>query len=132
MNTLKSSYPGSLRNRLRPKRPRGNQERATRKLTRLVLKYPQNQSAADPFGQSATGGVTGNEYNPIEYWIQKQTWPKECFEQDDRIKKDFWEDSWFEKYHIGKHEEGIRRVGTNLCRTLIETEEVVPNDSSFK
>jgi hypothetical protein len=33
---------------------------------------------------------------------------------------------------MGKHEEGIRKVGKDLCRTLIETEKAAPNDSSFE
>jgi hypothetical protein len=53
---------------------------------------------ADTFSQSVTGGVSNNKINPVEYWIQKEKWPKECFERDDQTRKDFEKDSRFEKY----------------------------------
>lgn len=52
----------------------------------------------DTFGQPAVDGVADNKINPIAYWIQKERWPKECFDQDDQTRKNFEKDSWLEKY----------------------------------
>jgi hypothetical protein len=42
-------------------------------------------------------GASENKINPIDYWTRKGRWPGEYFKQDDRSKKDFEKDSWFEK-----------------------------------
>jgi hypothetical protein len=52
----------------------------------------------DTFGQPAADGIADNKINPIAYWIQNERWPEECFDQDEQTRKDFENDSWFEKY----------------------------------
>lgn len=52
----------------------------------------------DTFDKPAADGVVDNKVNPIAYWIEKERWPEECFEQDEQTWKDFENDSWFEEY----------------------------------
>jgi hypothetical protein len=67
-----------------------------------LRKHPQtsvvHSAFGDTFGQPAAEGVADNGINPVAYWIQKERWPKECFEQNDQTREDFEKDSWLEKY----------------------------------
>ncbi|KAK0636609.1 hypothetical protein B0T17DRAFT_85635 [Bombardia bombarda] len=52
----------------------------------------------DTFDKPAADGIVDNKVNLIAYWIDKEKWPEECFEQDEQTWKDLESDSWFEEY----------------------------------
>jgi hypothetical protein len=149
---------------------------------------------ANTFRQPAADGVAENTISPTAYWVQKENWPKEYFDQDDQTKKGFEKDSWLEKYwetensmshllrrkksssslrrkqsvagsvpssttpsdqkpreiksapyqdtryesilaargsFMGRSELGVKDTSKIDCRTLLETEQMCPNDSLF-
>ncbi|KAF2804461.1 uncharacterized protein BDZ99DRAFT_491227 [Mytilinidion resinicola] len=64
--------------------------------------------------------------NPIDYWRREQRWPKEYF------KPDIISYLFARIRYIEENKEGIIEESRNLCRTLLETEQIVPKNSLFK
>ena len=52
------------------------------------------------FCQPAAEGVAENKISPVAYWVEKETWPREFFEQSDQTRRDLEKDNWFEKYWV--------------------------------
>ncbi|TVY83402.1 hypothetical protein LSUE1_G002964 [Lachnellula suecica] len=77
-------------------------QEAEKSPIRVPSKRPRKSVAPSAFGdifdKPAADGVVDNKINPIAYWIQKERWPKECFDQDEQTRRDFEKDSWLEKY----------------------------------
>jgi hypothetical protein len=163
----------------------------TKRLRKRSRTSVAHSAFGDTFGQSTADGVADNKINPIDYWIEKQRWPKKYFEQDYQTRRDFEKDSWLEKYwepennmnhllarkksssslrgkpseasstgssdqkprdvksapyqdaryetilatkgsFMGKSELGATATSKSLCRTLLETEQTLPDDSLFR
>jgi hypothetical protein len=70
----------------------------TKRLRKRSRTSVAHSTFRDTFGQSTADGVADNKINPIDYWIEKQRWPKKYFEQDYQTRRDFEKDSWLEEY----------------------------------
>jgi hypothetical protein len=70
----------------------------TKRLRKRSRTSVAHSAFGDTFGQSTADGVADNKINPIDYWIEKQRWPKKYFEQDYQTRRDFEKDSWLEEY----------------------------------
>ncbi|KAH8725951.1 hypothetical protein GQ44DRAFT_795174 [Phaeosphaeriaceae sp. PMI808] len=57
--------------------------RRLRKRSRISVAH---SAFGDTFGQPTIDGVSDNKINPIDYWTEKQRWPKKYFEQDYQTK----------------------------------------------
>ena len=59
----------------------------------ILSKRPRTSTTHSAFGYTpdklAADGVVDNKINPVAYWIQKERWPKEHFDQDEQTRKDF-------------------------------------------
>jgi hypothetical protein len=173
--------------------PTGAPSKRLRKRPRTSVANP---AFRDTIGESAANSVANNKIKSIDYWIEKERWPEEYFEQDDHTRKDLEKDSWFEKHwepennmsyllarkrsssslrskkseassvttssttpsdqkarevksipyqdaryetilatkgsFMGKSELGVTATSKSLCRTFLETEQTVPDDSLFR
>jgi len=107
MKLTQGKFPQNLPTSLQVKdrRRKQSQEPADslyRIPSKLLQKRPrtslENSAVEDTFGREVVNGASENKINPIDYWTRKGSWPKEYFKQDDRSRKDFEKDSWFEKY----------------------------------
>lgn len=70
----------------------------TKRLRKRSRTSFAHSAFGDTFGQLTAGGVANNKTYPIAYWVQKESWPKRCFEQNDQTRRDLEKDSWLEEY----------------------------------
>jgi hypothetical protein len=86
------------------KRAQEQNELPTSAPTTRLRKRQRTSGASSVVGnafcQPAAEGVAESKISPVAYWVEKETWPKEFFEQDDQTRKDFDKDSWFDKYWV--------------------------------
>lgn len=83
---------------------------------------------------------TTEKIDPIDHWARQRTWPKDYFEQDDRVREDFnkglekenEKDSWFEKYWLPNMDRPIpkKKSSSSLRRAQSEASSAAPPSAS--